>query len=185
MAAGQLAVRPCGGRIRLTEGEHRVELRSTEQFQPVSIALTAAGPNAPVEPVPPGAGGVVRRHPARARRRTGRGGDPLDAAELQPGLDRRAWTAQELDPVQVDGWAQGWVLPEDTSGEVVLTFEPQRGYLITLIAGLVLLGLVLLWAAWVGLRTRLDRRRSTQRGRASSRSRVPPMGRRRSMRWPC
>ena len=71
----------------------------------------------------------------------------------------KGWTARvdgdELEPVQVDGWAQGWVLPEDTSGEVVLSFEPQRGYLVTLIGGLVLLGLVLLWAAWVVLRNRL------------------------------
>jgi arabinofuranan 3-O-arabinosyltransferase len=69
------------------------------------------------------------------------------------------WSArvdgEELEPVQVDGWAQGWVLPEDTSGEVVLTFEPQRGYLVTLVGGLVLLGLVLLCAAWVAVRTRL------------------------------
>jgi len=36
---------------------------------------------------------------------------------------------------------------------VVLTFEPQRGYLVTLIGGLVLLGVVLLWAAWLAFRT--------------------------------
>ena len=154
-AAGQLAVTPCEGRIELSEGEHRVELRSTEQFQPVSMALKAAGPRAAVD---------------RSRLlRVESSGDTRHVLEVGPGEEailsmpqsfNRGWSArvdgEELEPVQVDGWAQGWVLPEDTAGEVVLTFDPQRGYLITLIAGLVLLGLVLLWAAWVGLRTRLE-----------------------------
>ena len=79
---------------------------------------------------------------------------------------------RELEPIQVDGWSQGWVLPEDTSGEVELTFEPQRGYLITLIAGLVLLGLVLLWAARVALRNRLTEQPTTPEPRSGTTARL-------------
>ena len=155
MAAGQLAVTPCEGRIELTEGEHRVELRSTEQFQPTSMSMTAAGPNAVVE-----RSRLVSVTSSEDTRHVLDVGPGEEAILSMPQSFNRGWSARvdgkELDPVQVDGWAQGWVLPEDTAGEVVLTFDPQRGYLITLIAGLVLLGLVLLWAAWVGLRTRLE-----------------------------
>ncbi|MET0524776.1 MAG: alpha-(1-_3)-arabinofuranosyltransferase family protein [Nocardioides sp.] len=153
-AAGQLAVRPCGPRIRLAAGQHRLELRSTEQFQPVALTLAAVGP-----------------HPSVSRSRLLRVVDSEDTRhvlDVGPGQEailsmpqnfNEGWTARvdgdELEPIQVDGWAQGWVLPEDTSGEVVLDFQPQRGYLVTLVAGLVLLGLVLLWAAWLALRHRL------------------------------
>ncbi len=155
-AAGQLAVRPCEGRIELTEGEHRVQLRSTEQFQPVSMALKAAGPKTAVD-----RSRLVRVESSEDCRHVLVIGPGEEAILSMPQSFNRGWSARvdgkELEPVQVDGWAQGWVLPEDTAGEVVLTFDPQRGYLITLIAGLVLLGLVLLWAGWVGLRTRLER----------------------------
>ena len=155
MAAGRLAVTPCGGRIRLTEGEHRIALESTEQFQPVSLSLTAAGPRAPIA-----RSRLVRVVSSDDTRHVLDIGPGEEAILSMPQSFNRGWSArvdgEQLDPVQVDGWAQGWALPEDTSGEVVLTFEPQRGYLITLIAGLVLLGLVLLCAAWVGLRTRLS-----------------------------
>ena len=153
-AAGQLAVRPCGPRVRLAAGQHRVVLQSTEQFQPVSLALTAVGPSPPVT-----RSRLLRVVSSDDTRHVLDVGSGEEAILSMPQNFNKGWIARvdgrELEPVQVDGWAQGWLLPEDTSGEVELTFEPQRGYLITLIAGLVLLGLVLLWAAWVALRTRL------------------------------
>ncbi len=154
IAAGQLAVRPCGPSIRLAAGQHRVALRSTEQFQPVSFSLTAVGPTTSVT-----RSRLLRLVSSDNTRQVLDVGPGEEAILSTPQSFNKGWTARvdgdELEPVQVDGWAQGWVLPEDTSGEVVLSFEPQRGYVVTLIGGLVLLGLVLLWAAWVLLRNRL------------------------------
>lgn len=153
-SAGQLAVRVCDGPVRLGAGEHRVELRSTEQFQPVSMVLAAAGPRPEV---------ARSRHVDVVST-----GDTRHVLDVGPGEEailstpqsfNQGWTARldghELEPVQVDGWAQGWLVPADAAGEVVLEFTPQRGYLVTLIGGLVLLGLVLLWAAVTAVRTRL------------------------------
>ena len=64
------------------------------------------------------------------------------------------WVAElegeRLRPLQVDGWSQGWLLP-DASGELVVTFAPQDGYQRNLSAGLVVLGGVLIAAAAVGI----------------------------------
>jgi arabinofuranan 3-O-arabinosyltransferase len=153
-AAGQLAVRPCGPRIRLAAGQHRLELRSTEQFQPVALTLGAVGPNPSVS-----RSRLLRVVDSDDTRHVLEVGQGEESILSMPQNFNEGWTARvdgdELEAVKVDGWAQGWVLPEDTSGEVVLDFQPQRGYLVTLIAGLVLLALVLLWAAWIALRHRL------------------------------
>lgn len=54
---------------------------------------------------------------------------------LNPG-----WTAslegQVLPAQRVDGWAQGWVVPAGSAGDVVLTFGPDRWYRLGLLAGL-------------------------------------------------
>ena len=174
-AAGQLAVRPCGPRIRLAAGQHRLELRSTEQFQPVALTLTAVGPH---RGLPLRLLRVVDSDDTRHVLDVGPG---EEAILSMPQNFNGGWIARvdgdELEPIQVDGWAQGWVLPEDMSGEVVLDFQPQRGYLVTLIAGLVLLGLVLLWAAWLALRHRLTEPPIRSRPRRTA-ARPPDGGRR-------
>ncbi|MFF8656076.1 DUF3367 domain-containing protein [Streptomyces huasconensis] len=56
---------------------------------------------------------------------------------------------KELSPLRLDGWQQGWLVPEGEGGTVKLTYEPSRTYEIGLIlagAGvLALIGLVILW----------------------------------------
>lgn len=128
---GELAVHPCGvRRWRLAAGVHRVRLLSTEQFQPVELGLLPTRASAPVA----GAGTILS-----------------EPANINPG-----WTAtvdgRPLTPIAVDGWAQGWLRPAGTSGQVVLSFTPQQGYVAGLVGGLVLLGLVLLAGCWVLVR---------------------------------
>jgi arabinofuranan 3-O-arabinosyltransferase len=48
-----------------------------------------------------------------------------------------------LQPVQLDGWKQAWVLPAGTSGVVTLTYPPARTYHAAVAAGLVVLLLCL------------------------------------------
>ena len=68
------------------------------------------------------------------------------------------WVAElegeRLRPLQVDGWSQGWLIPADASGELIVTFAPQDGYQRNLFGGLVALGGVLIAAAAVGIRWR-------------------------------
>ena len=152
-AAGQLAVRPCGPRVRLAAGQHRVVLQSTEQFQPVSLALTAVGPSPPV--TRSRLLRVVSSDDTRVVLDVGAGEDAIVSV---PQNINAGWVATvdgvELEPIVVDGWAQGWLLPSDLSGEVELAIAPQRGYLVGLVGGLVLLGLVLLWGPGSALRRR-------------------------------
>ncbi|WP_280233826.1 alpha-(1-_3)-arabinofuranosyltransferase [Nocardia cyriacigeorgica] len=54
------------------------------------------------------------------------------------------WTAQtqdgrELEPIVVDGWKQGWLLPEDTTGPITVAFPVDRWYRLAIFGGLLLL----------------------------------------------
>ncbi len=54
------------------------------------------------------------------------------------------WTAEtadgrELDPVVVDGWKQGWLLPEDAQGPITVAFPVDRWYRLAIFGGLLLL----------------------------------------------
>jgi arabinofuranan 3-O-arabinosyltransferase len=68
------------------------------------------------------------------------------------------WTAHDrdgttLNPVTVNGWQQGWVLPAGTAGPVTLEFGANSPYRAGLIGGLALLPLLML-LAFVPGRTR-------------------------------
>lgn len=69
------------------------------------------------------------------------------------------WTAtlgnEQLAPITIDGWAQAWLVPRGSSGEVSLSFTPQRLYVVGLGGGL-MLALVLVGLA-VASRGRVSR----------------------------
>ncbi len=60
-----------------------------------------------------------------------------------------------LQPVQLDGWKQGWLLPAGSRGLVTLTYGPDSQYRVALFAGLAALLLVIV-VALVPLRRRPD-----------------------------
>ncbi|MEU5946443.1 alpha-(1-_3)-arabinofuranosyltransferase [Micromonospora sp. NPDC047465] len=47
---------------------------------------------------------------------------------------------RRLTPFVVDGWQQGWLVPAGFSGEVLLRFAPDDGYVVALGVGAILLG---------------------------------------------
>ncbi|HJQ07160.1 MAG TPA: alpha-(1-_3)-arabinofuranosyltransferase family protein [Nocardioides sp.] len=153
VADGELAVHPCGvRRWRLAAGVHRVQLLSTEQFQPVALGLLPTR----ATPAPDGRSrtiSVVSSTDTRTVLQVGPGADAIISAPFNVNA---GWTAtvggHTLAPLTVDGWAQGWRIPAGTSGRVVLSFTPQQGYVAGLVAGLVLLALVLLAACWLLVR---------------------------------
>ncbi len=156
VAKGQLAVRACGirNRIALGAGEHRVVLRSNEQFQPVELKLDSVEDAVPVE-----RSRSLEVLAEGETERVVRVGEGEEAILSLPQSFNVGWAAEldgvALTPLQVDGWSQGWLVPEGAAGDVVLTYEPQRPYLVLLLGGLVLLGLVVLAGLVVAVTTRL------------------------------
>ncbi|WGX94602.1 alpha-(1-_3)-arabinofuranosyltransferase family protein [Nocardioides sp. L-11A] len=178
VAAGQLALEPCDGTgpLTLSAGSHRVELRSTEQFQPVGLTLDSVGGGAAPERGPSRSRTVrlLSADDTRVRLDVGPGEDAVLSSPHNVNL---GWVAtvdgRELERITVDGWAQGWVLPADESGKVELVYAPQRGYLVVLIAGLGVLGTVLLTA--LGILGTGAVRRIRRRGEVQA-ERVTPSG---------
>ncbi|WP_323791989.1 alpha-(1-_3)-arabinofuranosyltransferase domain-containing protein [Nocardioides sp.] len=169
VAAGQLGVQPCGGprRLALDAGEHRIELRATAQFQPVALTLDSVTEPRPVERSRTLE--VLEEGETERVVRVGAG----EAAILSlPQSFNAGWIARldgvVLEPLQVDGWSQGWAVPATAAGDVVLTYEPQRTYRILLVGGLVVLALILLAGLVTAVTTRLGPARAHLIGAAAS-----------------
>ena len=153
ISAGPLHLVPCGGPLRLSAGEHRIQVLPTSQFQPIALTLTQGGRPAPE---PSRLLRVLSRTDSRIAADLGAG----DAAILSTDWNANpGWTATldgtRLVSQTVDGWAQGWIVPAGRSGDLVIEFAPQRWYAVALAAGLGLLALVLLVALWLLVRFRL------------------------------
>ncbi|MGW5573917.1 alpha-(1-_3)-arabinofuranosyltransferase domain-containing protein [Nocardia thailandica] len=78
--------------------------------------------------------------------------DPLRPAPSSPGTrvlvlplsTNVGWQAQTADgralaPIVVDGWQQGWLLPEGTAGPITVSFPTDRWYRLAIFGGLLLL----------------------------------------------
>ncbi|UMG92147.1 discoidin domain-containing protein [Nocardioides sp. TF02-7] len=159
VSAGQLALRVCGSRaerrLRLAPGVHRVRLLSTPQFQPVGLTLLGLDGDHTRVVERSRSLRLLDADATRVRLDLGPG---EEAVLSTPHNHNAGWVAtvdgRELEPVTVDGWAQGWLVPADAAGEVELRFTPQRSYLVGLVGGLLLLAGVLLWALWLLVRGR-------------------------------
>ncbi len=175
-----LTVTGCGPPVRLTPGSHRVLIRATEQY--TATRLTLHPERISTEG---GASGSVSRRDVQVRRWT----TSTRSLEVAPGPAalllvpenvNAGWRAslegEALTPVRVDGWMQGYLLPEGDGGRVTLDFVPNRPYQAGLVLGGVL-ALILLAAAVVALRR--DPRSAPLLGPESTRS-IPV----RPWRWP-
>jgi arabinofuranan 3-O-arabinosyltransferase len=149
-----LTVTGCGAPVRMSAGTHLVRVRATDQYTAARLTLkplgTASG----------GVAGSVAQRDVEVRRWT-TSGRVIDVAPgpaallVLPENVNAGWRAtlegRRLTPVRVDGWMQGYYLPEGEGGRVTLDFTPNRLYQ----AGLGLggaLALVLLGAAVLGSR---------------------------------
>jgi arabinofuranan 3-O-arabinosyltransferase len=173
LSAGPMPVTLCDGPVRLATGLHRIRLRSTPEF---SVTVARLSPVAPGGADTSGEEGLdelaARASAARAGERVvgvDRRADDDITVRLRAGGEsllstgfnvNRGWTAtlngEVLPPQVVDGWAQGWIVPQGAAGAVRLQFAPESAYVVFLKGGLVLSGLLVLVALVLAVRTRLD-----------------------------
>jgi arabinofuranan 3-O-arabinosyltransferase len=136
-----------GWQIDLGPGHHVMEIQADAAFTVDTAVLRRLDASAS-EPGRVGSA-TVRQWDQTDRVVDVRTAEP--ALLVVPENYNRGWVAHaggsELRSLRVDGWQQGWVLPESYDGEVNLVFTPQRTFTLGLGAGLlgvvVLLGLAL------------------------------------------
>lgn len=138
---GELAYESCEP-VRMSGPQGRVAVAPWGGFVPERLVLTRTDtrpvPVAPARPLRVGATGV-----GHLSAQAGPGAEAILslAQNANPGW-RANLAGRPLDPVTVDGWKQGFVVPEGAGGRVVVTFGPDRPYRWGLLAGLVLVLLV-------------------------------------------
>lgn len=156
VSAGPLAIIPClGGLVRLDAGTHRIRVLSTEQFQPVAVVLDREGgaefPGSIARSLK-----VVTDEDTHQVLTIGAGQDSILSTTRNA---NRGWQATlngtPLEVQQVEGWAQGWLVPAGEGGTVEITYLPERSYVAVLVGGLAVTGLALLLALFLLMRTRL------------------------------
>jgi arabinofuranan 3-O-arabinosyltransferase len=141
----------------MPRGEHRVQLASTEQFQPVSARLVSTRSQRPPGPTTVRSLRTVEDRATMQELRVGSG--PASVLSTTRNFNagwRATLDGKTLSTIRVDGWAQGWRLPEGDGGRLVISYGPQAGYLVLLLGGLLLAGIALVLALVLLLRTRLS-----------------------------
>ena len=145
-SAGSLALRWCGKPVRLTAGVHHIRVVSTSQFQPVQATLKQTGVRTAGSGHPRTLT-VLSDSATTQRVRVGPGAESLLSTHRNSNAGWRATLdGRRLATQQVDGWAQGWIVPAGQGGVVRIRYAPQRTYSFLLVGGLLLLALVLLAA---------------------------------------
>ncbi|WP_170981426.1 alpha-(1-_3)-arabinofuranosyltransferase domain-containing protein [Nocardioides dongxiaopingii] len=141
----------CDGPIELDAGAHDVRITATEQFAASELTLRPA--EATTTAAPARRDVDVRSWTSNAR--SVEVGPGAEALLLVPENVNDGWVAEldgeRLDAVRVDGWKQGYVLPEGDGGRVTLTYGPNRLYQAALALG-GLLALLLVAGAVVATR---------------------------------
>ncbi|WP_141013748.1 hypothetical protein [Nocardioides sambongensis] len=132
-----LDLEACEPSVPMQSGRVDVGLRSTTIFAPTRLVL---------EPVTDAAAtdqGVTERQVSEDRweathREITVAAGPEALLVVNENFNA-GWSASlgetSLDPVRVDGWKQGFIVPEGEGGDVVLSFGPDRWYKVALVLG--------------------------------------------------
>ncbi|HEX2578060.1 MAG TPA: alpha-(1-_3)-arabinofuranosyltransferase family protein, partial [Aquihabitans sp.] len=151
---------PCTEQVALQPGTHRLQASGGAAFSVDGVVLDPGGRT---DPTPARSTRVERWDTDRRLVEVG-GGEAAILATTENAND--GWVAEyegrRLEPIVVDGWRQGWRLPEGRAGLVRLTFEPGVTYRAFLAGGSVLL-LLLVLANVAAVRRVVRRRRVAPR----------------------
>ncbi|MBE7323177.1 DUF3367 domain-containing protein [Nocardioides sp. Y6] len=151
VAGTPLDLEVCGrSEIDLPAGQHRLSVSSTDQFAVTSLTLTPVG-GAPIEEEKRGREvGIVDWGPSERTVSVGAGPEGVLRIPENVNLGWRATLdGQELEPLRLDSWQQGFKLPAGDGGDVILEFVPDQTYRVQLYVGA--LAALLLFAAAVVL----------------------------------
>lgn len=140
----------CGGQeVVLPAGRHRVEVRGGDMFFPLVVGfpttegLTAAT-GRPVSPTVDDWGATART----VQIPPSDGEQVLEVTEnFNPGWEA-AIDGTGLEPIRLEGWKQGFVVPAGVGGRAALEYRPDTAYRLGLAAGL----LAVLMVIWLAVR---------------------------------
>lgn len=140
----------------LPAGDGEITARAVAGLVPQTVALVPVGWTAE-DVTPTRTVTSSREHVGRWAFDVGAGAGSVLA--LSQGANA-GWQAtdedgERLEPVTVDGWRQGFVVPEGAATRIVVDFAPNRAHRLALALGAALVALLLLWS---GLELFLRRR---------------------------
>lgn len=135
----------------LPAGRHRVVMQSTGQFRPLALTLAARRADAGAQDAATPSRQVSVREWGSTRRVV-RVSDGVESLLRIPENVNPGWKATlngaTLRPVTIDGWQQGYLIPDGVHGTVHLEFEPDRSYRAGLVAGAIGAAAVVWLAGW-------------------------------------
>jgi len=152
-ALRELPFSTCGGPVQLDAGVHRLETEPHAVLAVLSVTLSGAqGPSGPpsgvqgptAAPAQPARATVIHQWDSTRRVVTiAPGGQSVLALDEN---FNKGWTAtlggHQLRAIRLDGWRQGWLVPEGAGGDASIVFGPDHAYRTAL--GIGGLGLVVL-----------------------------------------
>ncbi|HEX5289543.1 MAG TPA: alpha-(1-_3)-arabinofuranosyltransferase family protein [Streptosporangiaceae bacterium] len=165
-------------RVALAAGANQVTEPHSDAFdvQDVVIGAVPAGHAAAASagPTPPAATVRAWTSSVRTLRVTAAARSYLEVNENFNAGWQAVLAGHRLQPVQLDGWKQAWVLPAGSAGLVTLTYQPESLYRDAVAGGLVVLALIMA----IALRLRLRRAPPARAWSAPDRHRRRPGSRR-------
>jgi arabinofuranan 3-O-arabinosyltransferase len=173
----------CDGPLHLAPGDHVLDWRPTDRFEVDTVRVVPH--DAASDPVVRRSAGLTVVDPSTKVVDLGPGGEAVlrVAQNFNPG-----WVAdlagQRLDPIRVDGWQQGFVVPSGAGGAVHLAFEPDTAYRRALLLGAVVALLLVLGAAATAVVDLRGRGRLLERGSGHATASTPAHGQGRGVRHP-
>jgi len=152
-----LRVRLCspGGTLSLGAGRHTLIVAAPGPFAVTDLSLTSANPGPGTAAGTTAGTGAARTVTVRSwqpdQRRLGIGQGAASYLEVHENCNP-GWAAtlngQQLTPVRLDGWQQGFVVPAGPGGTITLSFRPAATYHLVLVASLLAVVLLLAIAVW-------------------------------------
>ncbi len=148
-----LQVRLCspGGTLSFRAGRHTLTAATPGTFAVTDLSLTGIAPDLKTATASSASRAVTIRswQPDQSRLSIGPGAASyLAVHENYNSGWAAALNGQELTPVRLDGWQQGFIVPAGPGGTITLSFRPAAAYHLVLAISLLAVAILLAIAAW-------------------------------------
>jgi arabinofuranan 3-O-arabinosyltransferase len=167
-----------GGALSLGAGQHTLIAATPGTFAVTDLSLASSDAGAETAATSGGSRAVVVRswQPDQGRVSVGPGAASyLEVHENYNAGWAAALNGQQLTPVRLDGWQQGFVVPAGAGGTITLSFRPAGAYLIALAVSVLAAVLLLALTAWSFIGRRRESGRDTGSGPAVPHAWSPPL----------